>query len=568
MTRSRLLGTLIAFLCLLLMWWLLRPSSAAPIARSSPSVDLAAIEAETEPPSEMLREAVLSSQFGQDAAVRFQVLKNGERVPVTGMLRTDSVEQGPATYEVEDGAGVIPSALASYLLRHARQPVIPASVTWQDGIAAISAVEFSAPDKVLNLTIAPTIELRLRVMDLAGNPISGARIIPILDFAILEPRSEYLTDSDGNAAFRLSERHGRIQFRVGKEGYAPHQQCADAASQVIELEIRLRRILGYVIAINRQWRATMTCNFGTGVRTGLGFAIPTLIRNSLLDRLTGAGLFDPVEEEVYLQLFTETEWVTESLGRAGLVVDGQIVAAMEVPVLPLSDPAFTVHRFPDDQTQQLPRHPWVQFRLIPDEAFLAEPPEELRIRLGVLEGQPDEPGDPAFTYAELRLVAGKRYRAALPIGRYEFLAEGRDWEMSSDSLGDGEDPGFAPGQTFQVPPGATSEDVLVRLAPGEQWIEYTICDTYGRQLDIRALLFPHREAPHPAESHFGIQLGVWPHGRFIRPGVYDLLAAVRSQDRVRRISSVLTWPPPGLPHGNFPVVLPEQDSDFDPFSFQ
>ena len=566
MPRTRLLGLLAALLLLLLLGWWMRPPASVP-SKATRISDLGATSGalQADAPSLRREPTVIPAQNGT-RGVPFRLVRDTEQVTLSGVLHVDSVESGHTEYAVDDGAGILSAESAAHLLDHARAAVIPASVHGEAGAVAVLAVQGDESSENLDLQLAPTIELRLRVTNLAGEPLAGASVVPILDFALIEPRSEQVTNADGEAVVRLAVRGSRVQFRASMPGFAPHQQAVAVEAESQQLEIRLRRILGYVVAIDRRWRGRLQGSYGV---SSIGTGLPRPAYEAIQKELNQRGLVDPVSEDVYLRLFSETEWIDSATGQVGLIVGGSVVAAMEVPVLPISDPAFSVHRFPAETVSDLVSYPEVVFELLPVSSFLSTPPAEFRVRLKTWSGDPDEPGDTPHSYTLLRHVGGTRYRTALPAGEYEFEPAGLDWDMDTGSLGDAAAPGFSPGQRFRVPWEGQAEPIPIYLAPAERWIRYSIVDPFGRPLDARVLLFPHRETPHPAESQFVMIIQEWPVGRFIRPGGYDLLTRVRAEEKCLRVGPVFDWPPLHLPSdGHVRIAFPTRGEAFDPFLFQ
>lgn len=563
---ARLTGLLIAILLLLLLAWSLRtPPEVDSASHRIPAADAANEGLPSAAPA--VERSVTSDILPvEKAEVRFQLRRGSTLVLLSGQLHVDSALTGSARYAVVDGHGTMTPIAAEHLLAHGRAAVVPANVHWEAGATAVLSAQSDPESGILELQVAPTLELRIRVANLAGQPLVGARVVPITDFALLEPRSACLTDRDGNAIVHLAIRGGRVQFRAEMPGFVGHQQSIAVTAAVQDLEIQLRRVLGYAVAVDRTWRGRLASDFGVG---GIGAGVPRTAHSDLRDRLIRSKIFDPSAESMSLHLFSELEWIDAATGHVGLIVGDALVASMAVPVLPIDHPEFAVHRFPPEAAQSLRSHPSIEFELHPATAFLADAPDELRIRLRVHEGDPDEPGDPGYSYAECHRVTGTRYRASLPVGEYEFLSEGQDWDMSDGSLGDAADPGFLPGQRFAVRAQGAAAPIPAQLAAGETWIHYSIVDPFGRPLDARLLLFPHLDSPHPAESQFGMILRKWPEGRFVRPGQYDLMARVRSAEKCLRIGPVFTWPVADpSPDGHFRIVLPFEGEAFDPFQYQ
>lgn len=567
MNNGRLVGLLLGLMSILLLWLLLRPTTHPESAGD------AVFQAESRTGS-----VAASPDIGSPSphrslvdaldTVGFRILNQGMPYSVSGELRTSSWIEGSRTHAVSKGTGSLSVQTAEQLLTFASAASSPATFHWSEGDAAVEQVAENPELGVLDLHLAPLHSVVIQVTDLQGIPVSGAAVSAVLDLPHAIQAAAGVTDESGNAHRWLSRRGSLIQFRVSKDGYVPHQQCLEIVSVDTAIQVKLRRILGFAVAVDRRWRASTNASFGAGVSSAIGLAIPRTVHQQLLEDLESKAALDARLETLSLHLFAETRWFEGSTGAVGLVVRGDTVARMEIPVLPIADPGFNIHRFPANATSQLESHPQVQLQMHPEESFLALPPEELFIRVGVVEGEPDVIEEAPYCYARMRRVRGLEYNGFLPIGTYELLTTGPDWTMGDGNLGDAGDPGFAPDQRFEVIPGH-NPTIPVSLGTDEKWIRYSIHDLHGRQLDLRAKLFPHRDASHPTESNFRFQTEPWPQGRFIRPGEYDLLANVRNGMNVIRLHEVLNWPPQGnLEDGLLRIVLPVQGSGLDPYDFQ
>jgi len=377
---------------------------------------------------------------------------------------------------------------------------------------------------LLTLTVGPPRELELHVHDLIGSPVAEAEIQV---FASLPYRGNLMkTNSEGVAVVSTYSNDPTISVRVTAAGY--DRLAMSANTQVTaRLDIPLRRLFGVGI-VHRP--SPMIQDMG-GVSPGDGVDYvegPTL---KAFEHAMRALAPPCKEDEQYIfVLVAEKRWLEQppSLGLSYAPRGrGQVFErALNVALHPLATGLPGIVRVPESAYPERSQVHSVLVRLSPADSFLAEPPASLSLRF-TRSNEAEEPWD-------LRGVrmADTTYRFSLPPGEFEISSRLDEWD-------------FYEQENARILPGVkvlSREDaggpVIVTLAPDERWVLIDLRDPAGREVSVGALL-----APSDAQGRrFSPNSELFPYGRFIRPGHYDLWFMNFASLKPDKLLEGLSWP--------------------------
>ncbi len=406
------------------------------------------------------------------------------------------------------------------------------------------------PDGLV-LKVGPRRPLRVFVRDLAGAPIAGASVQV---FAPLPYRGKTaLTDAAGLADLEIYSTDPRIGLRATAAGYERQSEAFDA-STTEEAILELSRLFGAAIEI-RDWpnllsmAGIMPGDAVSYVRNPTEASFKAAMKATYPESETGYLTINVLVSEKRRWLASPPIYQLDLAPRGG---SGLFDRVLEMELLPLQGQLPVPFRLDESLYPDLaPVHPF-SIRLLPREAFLADPPEHIRVRF--MEEQNPK---------EIWNLQGKRrgfsdYQFSLPAGRYfassmadEFADEGSSlFKFEAYEVGS---PQFAR-PSLVVVAAVEHAPVEMFLAADERYTLVDLRDEWNRESSIGARL-----APADGPRIFAPNSETFPYGRFIRPGIYNLWFvdySVTAPPWHKMLLENLIWPSPTTSDGRWVLQIP------------
>ena len=560
MRRSVGILGILALLVLAWFWWRAdEPSEAEEAGSASPT------RVEEASAAEVLREALPP---GVDVSVAPAQARhsgllvsawNGERLEEQGVatihLAWDDRAATTREYEVHAGAFVIEKDVAAAF--EARSFSRWSLAFSGASVARSAALEFrqtpTDDGSEIQFVFAERRGISVRVTDLKGDPIAGARVE--CDSRTGWPQwgsSQIVTNDHGVAEFAIYPQPGNLLLRAACPGYGTHSTTLDPGMS--ECSVSLRRILAVcVIHSDRVVLAESAVFHGIG---GYQYALRDSDFGPLVAEIESK---TPIEdfERYSWEILCETQWLdSASISVTYSEWFGGQLGTAQYAFQHLIDPNFVIERVPAEILQQPERLYEVHFAFQDARQFLADPPERIQLRVRSQNPAhrlniPFEPESDAGFPVSPRRLSGLIYRAYLPEGSFTIADSGYDWIPRRPHR----DPRLREATSFLVSPSEAPFLVPVALHADEAFVRQRFVDAFGRPLDLEAVLLP--EDPELPEIMVGFMATAGRESleRFVRPGnftvwIYDStkLGSVRYPDRIE-------WSGVVSPEGYWDVLI-------------
>jgi len=479
---------------------------------------------------------------------------DGGDLSVSGMVRLDlAFEDGSAHgVEVPVSAGRFPLDQSQYAALSERSFTEWALALWSDQIAHSAASDFSANSRsdqnCISFRMPASRAVKVHVTDLKGDPVADAVVDCDLRSGWVQwGRGEVRTDGAGIAQFTVLAELSTIPVRASKAGYVTSSEVLQSSGQ--PLSICLPRLLGVcVVHSDKVMLQELRTMKGA---SGYLYAIRDDDITALMAQHEARFPIEDIEEYRW-DVIGEMSWLEAPqcmLSYQGWF--GGFLGSMTIPFQHLASEAFEVRRLPESVREGAEALHEVQFDVEPASAFLAEPPERIQLRVisndlkHTLNLPLEEPGQRVGFPVSPRRIAGTRYRAFLPEGEFAIEAAGHDWQSRLPH----KDPALLANIHFAVRAGVTGPPVTIALHPGESFVRQRLVDSFGRALDVGAILLPEDESLGDFMLGYFATAGRTHLDRFVRPGNYSLW--IHDWDRVGsvRLPGRIVWNGEAAPGG-------------------
>jgi len=402
----------------------------------------------------------------------------------------------------------------------------------------------------LHVVLGRRHHLECIVRNLKGDPIPGARVRVGVPLPVMHSRVFTRTDKHGRAAFDFFSNARQAVIRAFADGFEMRSALADLGPERVRAEIGLGRILvqGYAVDPRYPLKSIL-------VRTHMA-------NSSIAPRPEDyQAILEKAEKRlkagpgtgVSWDITAETvEWIPDL--RVEMIVtepDGRVFQ-VENHYVRLDDPDLKPVLLP--HADRRPRIP-VVFRILPESAFLADPPETISLHF-VSERQVGFRSFPkqeslASTFFQMgHRVQGMEYRFWIPQGSFTVDSPETRRRKWIDM-----DPRILPAGPLAL--GTESPETVVDLflEPGERFIKILPVDESGFAMDVNGFVIQEDSSRDTTGFFWGT--GFWLRGRFIRPGAYVFLAHDETDYRFHPLRSDLAWPAPVTGEGVWRIPVPD-----------
>jgi len=402
---------------------------------------------------------------------------------------------------------------------------------------------------LLQVVLGRRHHLECFVRNLKGDPIPGARVKVGVPLPIMGSRGFATTDEDGLASFGFFTNARKAVIRAFAEGFEMKASMVALDEEPARAEVKLGRILasGFVRDLRFPTRNTRFMEGGPAIVFGPRLADWKTYLKRIEDRLE----LEESQRVTWNVLAEGNEWYPlDKVDVLGEDSDGKPFHLF-APLLKVTDPQLKPILLPRGNDQV--RFP-VRIRLLPRSAFLAPPPEWLRIGLVSEEGVGFRPSSSGEITARKFNASGSLWRDTtylffLPLGNYTVTMARTKMDPGLERL-----PRFIPSGPLVVE--ASQENPLfdLYLEPDERFIRCQAVDAQGFPVDLKGFLAIQKPVDWRG---FIAESGGWPGKRFIRPGTFAILAHDEPSFVTVPILENLIWPAPVTKDGVWRIPIPD-----------